>query len=155
MVEQKLSVRHGDEDLQKGNSEEADTVVAWYSPKLRSLWGRHRHSICRSRCFIVQIGLGLLLLLCTLTYSHPLHTFFSICIAPRPAGPWCPLYVTYVAFSLYHTPLQDTPGFPLVAVNEPPPNPYFSTYPPTIGIRLALSWPLLHITSLQHGSLTL
>ena len=32
MVEQKLSVR--DEDLQKGNSEEADTIVARYSPKL-------------------------------------------------------------------------------------------------------------------------
>ena len=31
MVEQKLSVR--DEDLRKGNSEQADTVVARYSPK--------------------------------------------------------------------------------------------------------------------------
>ena len=38
MVEQRLSVR--DEHLRKGNSEEADTIVARYSPKLRSLWGR-------------------------------------------------------------------------------------------------------------------
>ena len=34
MVEQRLSVR--DEHLRKGNSEEADTIVARYSPKLRT-----------------------------------------------------------------------------------------------------------------------
>ena len=149
MVEQKLSVR--DEDLRKGNPEEADTVVARYLPKHRSLWGRHRHSNCQSCCSLVEFRL-----VWAISYFCLLSPSFSICMAPRPARPWCPLYVTYVAFSLYHTPLQDVSGFSLVAVNVLPPNPYFSTciLPLTIDMRLTLSWSPLHI-SLQHSFLTL
>ena len=127
MVEQRLSVR--DEHLRKGNSEEADTIVARYLPKVPK-------SLRTSSSPISSLKLSISLLWSSdrsgpspaSVHSHPLHNSFSICIALRPAGPWCPLYVTYVAFSLYHTPLQDASGSSLVAVNVLPPNPYFSTY---------------------------
>ena len=72
----------------------------------------------------VQIVLGLLLLLFTLTLCVPPLT---TCIAPRPANPGV-LSTSHTWLSLYHTPLQDASGSSLVAVNVLPPNPYFSTY---------------------------
>ena len=71
MVEQKLSVR--DEDLRKGNSEEADTVVARYSPKAPNS-SRVSSSLKLSISLLycgVQIILGHLLLLFTLTLFIP------------------------------------------------------------------------------------
>ena len=79
MVEQELGVRYEVCRLrmhQKGNSEETDTIVARFLPKHRkSLCDRGRHRLSISLLYrTVQIGLGRLLLLCTLTPSYHMHT---------------------------------------------------------------------------------
>ena len=64
-------------------------------------------------------------------HYNPLHVSHCTCTGMRPTGRRSPLNVTYVAFSLYHLPLQDSSGLHSAIVNVLQPNPFFSTGRPT------------------------
>ena len=82
---------------QKGSSEETDTVVARSLPKHRKGLrdrGRHHHSNCQSRCFIVEF---------ISVWPSPSSYLPHYMHSNATSQPWATLYVTYVAFSLSHT----------------------------------------------------
>ena len=118
---------------EKGNSEEAETIVARSLPKHRKGLrdrGRHHHSSSQSRCSTVRFRL--VWAVSCFCAPPPSSYLPSTHISMRLAGPRSPLNVTYAAFSLYHLPLRDSSRLYSLIVNVLQPNPFFSTGRPTL-----------------------
>ena len=121
---------------EKGNSEEAETIVARSLPKHRKSlrdWGCQGTSLPYSLDWSGPSPASV--------HLHPLQTSHRTPIGMRLAGPRSPLSVTRVPFSLYHLPLRDSPRLYSGIVNLLQPNPFFSTGRPTL-----MSLPSISVT---------